>query len=168
MALKTLDDPVLIQKAVEMKKLGFFVSDIARKLSEDTGEKITQMSLWRLFKSKEKELKTKTPLDNYEYPSFEDISYLFNKMIQKDKNLTTIKYKEITIRRNLMLRFLNKYYNKEFTLSEVKYKCNDRNEDENFLRHWEYLLNNNYIEGTTNKKFKFCDRVKKWKNFGSS
>jgi hypothetical protein len=100
-----------------------------------------------------------------DYPSLEDISYLFNPKVQKEKNSTIISYRNITIRRDLMIRILNKFSSKEFTYNEVKYECNDRDGEENFLRHWEYLLNNYYIEETTNNKFKFCDRVKRWKTF---
>lgn len=167
MTLTTVDDPVIIKKAIEMRRKGMYVSDIAKKLSEDTGIRITQMALYRLFKSIKNEFESNPLLAEYEYPSLEDIAYLFNKKFQKDKNSTTITYLGVTIRRDLMLRILNIYHNKEFTLSEVKHKYNDRDEDENFLRHWEYLLNNNYIEETTNKKYKFCNRVKKWIIFGS-
>ena len=51
MTLTTVDDPVIIKKAIEMRRKGMYVSDIAKKLSEDTGIRITQMALYRLFKS---------------------------------------------------------------------------------------------------------------------
>jgi hypothetical protein len=95
----------------------------------------------------------------------EDIAYLFNKKMQKDKNSTTIIFRGTTIRRDLLLRFLNTFYNKEFSYFEAKNLLNDRDGDESFLRHWEYLLNYNYIEQVEDQRFKFCDRVKKWKAF---
>lgn len=49
---------------------------------------------------------------------------------------------------------------------EVRIKLNDRYNEEGFFQHFEYLVNNNFIEKTTDTHFKFCDRVKKWKNFG--
>ena len=51
MSLTTIEDPILIKKAREMKKLGTFVPDISKKLSEESGKRITQMALWRLFNS---------------------------------------------------------------------------------------------------------------------
>lgn len=159
-----LDDQDIIQKACEMKQAGMFVSDIAKRLSKETGLKITQMSLWRMFNNlKEEPLRE---IAEYEYPSHEDISYLFNRKAQKEKNSTIITYHNVTIRRDLMLRILNRYYKIEFTYNEVKRKCNDREGDENFLAHWQYLLDFHYIEHVDDLKFKFCDRVKKWKTFG--
>ncbi|MDD3416593.1 MAG: hypothetical protein PHY47_21805 [Lachnospiraceae bacterium] len=38
-----------------MKQVGMFVSDIAKTLSEETGDRITQISLWRLFNNKNEE-----------------------------------------------------------------------------------------------------------------
>lgn len=38
-----------------MKQVGMLVSDIAKTLSEETGDRITQMSLWRLFTTKNEE-----------------------------------------------------------------------------------------------------------------
>ena len=170
MALSTVDDPNIILMAYEMKLSGMLVSDIARKLSVDTGERITQMALWRLFDSLKEE--DQKELLESDYPSDEDITYLFNKKTQKEKNSTIIKHlsannKEITIRRDLMIRILTNYYSKEFTLNEVKVNCNDRDSGgENFLAHWNYLLKYNYIEKVDDYKFKFCDRVRKWKTFG--
>jgi len=51
MSLTTIEDPILIKKAYEMKKAGMFVSDISKKLSEESGKRITQLALWRLFNS---------------------------------------------------------------------------------------------------------------------
>ena len=51
MSLMTIEDPILIKKAYEMKKAGMFVSDISKKLSEESGKRITQLALWRLFNS---------------------------------------------------------------------------------------------------------------------
>ena len=46
----TIEDPEIIKQACEMRDNGMYVSDIAKELSEQTGARITQMSLWRLFK----------------------------------------------------------------------------------------------------------------------
>ncbi len=54
MTYTTIDDPVLIQKALKMRESSMYVSDIAKTLSEETGKRITQMALWRTFK-KQKE-----------------------------------------------------------------------------------------------------------------
>lgn len=162
-----ITDPDIINKACELKKSGVLVRDISKTLSGETGQRITQMALWRLFDSLQEE--PKKELLESDYPSIEDISYLFNKKTQKEKNSTLIKVlssdnkETIVIRRDLMIRILNKYYKSEFTYKEVKYECNDREGDENFLAHWNYLLKYNYIEKVDDYKFKFCDRVKKWK-----
>lgn len=158
---KSIEDPVIIKKAYDLKLSGMFVSDISFQLSKETGNKITQMALWRLFDSLKEE--PQKELLESDYPSLEDISYLFNKKSQKEKNSTLLNHNGITLRRDLMIRILNNYYNKEFTYNEVKINCNDRNGDENFLAHWNYLLKFNYIERVDDYKFKFCDRVKKWK-----
>ena len=41
MSLTTIEDPILIKKAYEMKKAGMFVFDISKKLSEESGKRIT-------------------------------------------------------------------------------------------------------------------------------
>lgn len=159
-----INDPLFIKRAYDLKLSGMFVSDIAKMLSHETGTRITQIALWRAlnnYDSLENE-----ELNDYEYPSLEDISYLFNKKVQKEKNSTVISYRSETIRRDLMLKILNKFYKKEFTCNEVKRECNDRQGDENFLAHWKYLLDNHYIEKVDDIRFKFCDRIKKWKAFG--
>jgi len=55
MAYTTVDDPVLIKKAFKMRESGMYVSDIAKQLSEESGKRITQMALLRLFDSKKEE-----------------------------------------------------------------------------------------------------------------
>jgi hypothetical protein len=162
-----MNDPSLIKKAWDMRRLGMFVSDIAKLLSAESGKPVTQISLWRYFDSVSEE--PPHEIAEYEYPSYEDISYIFNKKMQQEKNSTIIKIiayeKEITIRRDKMLDILHKFHNKEFTFGDVKNKCNDR-EGESLYGHWKYLLNGNYIEKTENGKFKFCERVKQWYLFG--
>lgn len=161
MSLTTIEDITLIEKAYKMKHAGILVSEISNRLSVETGQKITQMALWRLFDSLKEE--TQKELLESDYPSIEDISYLFNKKVQKEKNLTLIKYRDETIRRDLMIRILNGFYKKEFTYMEVKIECKDRDKEENFMAHWRYLLDLHYIEKVDEYKFKFCERVKKWK-----
>jgi hypothetical protein len=163
--LSIITDPDLIQEAYEMKQSGMRVSDISFKLSTKTGMRITKIALWRTFDAITKE--PPRELLESDYPSLEDISYLFNKKVQKEKNSTLLKHDDITIRRDLMLRILNNYYKTEFTYDEVKYECNDRDGDENFLAHWKYLLRFHYIEKVDDFKFKFCDRVRKWRTFGA-
>jgi len=147
-----------------MREVGMYVSDIAKELSAQTGQKITQISLWRLFNN-EKELSHTKELADYDYPSRDDIETIFSKLLQKEKNIACV-YRNINIRRNLMIHILEIYYNKEFTYDEVRIKLNDRYNEEGFFQHFEYLVNNNFIEKTSETKFKFCDRVKKWKTFG--
>jgi hypothetical protein len=55
MTYTTIEDPVLIKKACEMRQTGMFVSDIAKLLSEESGKQITQMALWRLFNDNKEE-----------------------------------------------------------------------------------------------------------------
>jgi len=61
MTITTIDDPDLIKKAYELKSSGMYVSDISKQLSEESGKRITQMALWRLFTNK-----TEKPLTNTE------------------------------------------------------------------------------------------------------
>lgn len=159
-----LTEQEILQQICEMKEAGMFVSEIAAELSKQTCSKVTQISIWRVLEAeKEKQVDS---LAEYEYPSLEDYAYIFNTKMQKDKNSTTLKYEGITIRRDLMLRILNKFYKTEFTYYDVRRDMSDRHNEENFLAHWNYLLKNNYIEKVGDYKFKFCDRVKKWKAFG--
>lgn len=160
MRVKTIDNPDIIQKACELKQTGMFVSDIAKKLSDETGKRITQISLWSLFINQNEE--PIPELLESDYPSLQDISYIFNIKFKKEKTLTVIKYHNTTIRRDLLQRILTKFYKKNFTYYDVKYECNDRDTDTAFLNHWEYLLHNHYIEQITDTEFGFCDVVKRW------
>lgn len=164
MVNQVIEDPDIIKQSLEMRDTGMYVSEIANELSKRTGKKITQMAIWRMFDA-EKEKKV-DPLAEYEYPSLDDYSYIFNTKMQKDKNSTLLKHEGVTIRRDLMLRILNKFYKTEFTYYDVRRDLKDRDNEENFLAHWNYLLKNHYIEKVDDYKFKFCDRVKKWKAFG--
>ena len=164
MPITSLNDPEIIQQVYTMKDKGMLISDIAKTLSNETGNKISQLSICRALNARE-EVKKKELFDS-DYPSLEDYSYLFNKKFQKDKNSTTIRHDRITIRRDLMLRILTNFYTTDFTYNEVKKECNDRDGDSNFLAHWDYLLKFNYIEKVDEYRFKFCDRVKQWKTFG--
>ena len=157
-------DSETMKQAYEMREVGMFVSDIARDLSEQTGKRITQMDLWRVFNNKD-ELSNDKELADYDYPSRDDIETIFSKLLQKEKNIA-LQYRNVNIRRNLMIRILETYHVKEFTYDEVRIKLNDRYNEEGFFQHFEYLVNNNFIEKTTDVHFKFCDRVKKWKCFG--
>lgn len=147
-----------------MRDVGMYVSDISKELSKETGQRITQMDLWRLFND-EKRLSIDKELADYDYPSRDDIEGIFSKLLQKEKN-TAFQYRNVNIRRNLMIRILETYINSEFSYDEVKIKLNDRYRDEGFFQHFEYLVNNNFIEKVDDTKFKFCERVKKWKSFG--
>jgi hypothetical protein len=55
MTYTTIEDPVLIQKALEMRESGMYVSDIAKTLSEETRKRITQMALWQAFENQKKQ-----------------------------------------------------------------------------------------------------------------
>jgi len=159
-----LEDPKIMNQAYEMREVGMYVSDIAKELSEQTGQKITQMALWRLFNNKE-ELSEDKELADYDYPSRDYLETIFSKLLQKESN-KALTYRNTTIRRNLMIRILETYIDKEFTFDEVKIKLNDRYTEEGFFHHFEYLVNNNFVVKIDSTRFKFCDRVKKWKRFG--
>jgi hypothetical protein len=105
-------------------------------------------------------------IEEYDLPSRNDLENLFSKIVQKERNILDEKYHGINLRRNLFIRFLETYCNKEFSYEEVKTKLNDRDKDDSFYAHFDYLKNNNFIIKSSSERFKFCDRVKKWKNFG--
>lgn len=156
----TITDPIIMGKASDMRQLGMRVIDIAEKLSVEGGKRITQMSLHRLFASQKKE--PIPELLESDYPSLQDISYIFNIKFKKEKTATVITYHNTTMRRDVLQRILTKFYNKNFTYDNVKHECNDRDTDTAFLDHWEYLLHFHYIEHITDTEFGFCDIVKRW------
>ena len=49
MVMPFIQDPIIIQKACEMKHGGWFISEISRKLSDETGYLIPPVELWRMF-----------------------------------------------------------------------------------------------------------------------
>lgn len=163
MNLTTLDDPALVQKATEMKHMGMFVSDIAKQLSEESGKRITQMAIIRAMRLK-KEM-SGNELTELEYPSRKEIEECFSELLQKQENRICI-YGGKQLKRNVMIEILNKFHNKEFTQLDVKKNLYKTTDGEVFSQHWRYLLEGNYIEKVDEYKFKFCDRVKQWKNFG--
>lgn len=136
-----------------------FVSDIAEMLSKETGIKITQIALLRLFKARITESKQISELD---YPSRKEIEEVFSELLQKQENRICI-YGGKQLKRNVMIEILNKFHNKEFNQIEVKTSLYKVTDGEVFYQHWLYLLEGNYIEKVDDYKFKFCDRVKKWK-----
>lgn len=156
----TITDPILVGKIIDMKQTGMRVCDIAPKLSMESGKRITQSAIWRLFDSMKEE--PIPELLESDYPSLQDISYIFNIKFKKEKTSTVMTYHNTTIRRDLLQRILTKFYKKNFTYYDVKYECNDRDTDTAFLNHWEYLLHNHYIEQITDTEFGFCDVVKRW------
>lgn len=156
----TITDPILMGKASDMKQLGMRVHDIAEKLSVESGKTITQISLHRLFQSQKEE--PIPELLESDYPSLQDISYIFNIKFKKEKTATVIRYHNTTMRRDLLQRILTKFYKNNFTYYDVKYECNDRDTDTAFFNHWEYLLHFHYIEHITDTEFGFCDIVKRW------
>jgi hypothetical protein len=158
MECTNVNNPTIIQKAHEMKLSGMFVSDIAKKLSEDSGEKITQLALWRLFTSQSESMRESSELD---YPSRKEIENVFSELLQKENDLICT-YGGEKLKRKLMIRILNAYINKEFTYLEARISLNQWVNENGFYQHWDYLLKNNFIEKTDNNRFKFCDRVKKW------
>lgn len=158
-----IENEDLLKQLNEMREAGMYVSEIAKELSKKTGTKVTQMAIWRAL-----DTASNTQADQiaeYEFPSLEDYAYIFNAKTQKEKNSTLLQYEGVTIRRDLMLRILNKYYKTEFTYYDVRRDLKDRDNEENFAAHWNYLLKNHYIEKVDNYKFKFCDRVRSWKTF---
>ena len=163
METSCLDDPSLIQKAYEMKQTGVFVSDIAKRLSKESGKRVTQLALWRMFTNSKDELPHEhTGLD---YPSRTEIENIFSELLQKENDLICI-YGGEKLKRKLMIRILNSYLYKEFTYKEVKINLNQWVGESSFYQHWQYLSEHNFIEKVDDYKFKFCDRVKKWKTFG--
>lgn len=101
----------------------------------------------------------------YDYPSRDDIENIFSKLLQKEKNIAFV-YQGTNIRRNLMIRILEMYHNTEFSYTEMRIELNDRDTEQGIFNHFEYLKNNHFVESTTKDKFKFCNRVRKWKMFG--
>lgn len=158
-----LEDPVLIQRARELRLDGMFVSEIAKILSIESGKKITKMALWRLFDSLKEE--PKKELYELDYPSRKEIEELFSELLQKQENRICI-YGGKQLKRNVMIEILNKFHNKEFTQLDVKKNLYKTTDGEVFFQHWRYLLEGHYIEPVDEYKFKFCDRVKQWRNFG--
>jgi hypothetical protein len=113
-------------------------------------------------------LSTNNPLkeiNEYDYPSRDDIENIFSKLLQKEKNIIC-SYENVNLRRNLMIRILETFHNKEFTYEEARIILNDRYKDDSFFAHFNYLINYNFIEKNKKGKFKFCNRVKKWRAFG--
>lgn len=163
MPLTTIDDPVIIKKACDLRQSGLLVQDISKRLYYETGTKITQISLLRMFRDKESEIQLK--LDSLSYPSRTEIENLFSNLLQKENDLICI-YGGEKIKRKLMIRILNAYLDKKFTYDEVRINLNPWVGENGFYQHWHYLLTNNFIEKVDDYKFKFCDRVKKWKTFG--
>lgn len=159
MRYTTITDEHIIKEAVEYKQSGMFISDIAAVLSTKHEKRITQMALCRLFNSIQEHTKELTELD---YPSRKEIEELFSELLQKQENRICI-FGGVQLRRNVMIEILNKFYNKEFTQLDVKKNLYKTTDGEVFFQHWRYLLEGHYIEQVDEYKFKFCDRVKKWK-----
>jgi hypothetical protein len=160
MKIDKLNDVGLIQKALEMRQSGMFVSDIAKTLSNETGKKITQLALWRLFDSLKEEPQKK--LLESDYPSRKEIEEVFSDLLQKQENRICI-YGGKQLKRNVMIEILNKFHNKEFNYSDVETSLYKTSDKEAIYQHWCYLLEGHHIEKVDDYKFKFCDRVKKWK-----
>jgi hypothetical protein len=99
------------------------------------------------------------------YPALEKIENIFNKQLQKESN-TAFKYRNVSIRRNLMIKILDKYYDVEFTYNDMRIKLNDNRTDKSIFTHFEYLKNNNFIESVSGDKFRFIERVRRWKEIG--
>jgi hypothetical protein len=164
MALKILEDPNLVQIAYEMRQSGMFISDIAKKLSDNTGKQITQMALCRTFE-KINDVEITEELTELDYPSRKEIENVFSELLQKENDLICT-YGGEKLKRKLMIRIINAYLNNEFTYIEVRKNLNQWVGENGFYQHWDYLLKGNYIEKIDDNKFKFCDRVRKWKSFG--
>lgn len=161
-----VNDPLLIKKAFELKQHGMFVSDISKALSKETGERVTQMALWRMFQNNTEFIShLDSQLDSLDYPSRKEIENLFSELLQKENDIICV-YGGEKLKRKLMIRILNSYLYKEFTYKEVKINLNQWVGESGFYQHWRYLSEHNFIEKVDDFKFKFCDRVKKWKNFG--
>lgn len=160
----SLDDKYLIQRANEMKNIGMLVYDISKTLSNETGRKITQMALWRIFKSQEEE--PITELVEYQYPTRKELENLFSEAAQKESDRTGIITGGEELKRRMLIRILNKYINTEFTYNEVRVELNNLASHDRIYAHFKYLYDKHYIEKTENEKFRFCDRVRKWRTFG--
>jgi hypothetical protein len=55
MTYTTIEDPVLVQKALKMRESGMFLSEIANTLSKESEKRVTQIALCRLFVSQKEE-----------------------------------------------------------------------------------------------------------------
>jgi len=160
MSATYIDDPVIIQKACDMKKAGMYVRDISTELSNEYGQKVTQVALWRLFNSK------KVPhnqITDYVYPSMEDIAFLFSKKVNQLTSKTNIQHHNKAIRRSVMVEILNKFYKGSFTFEEVEKEMFKSSDRESTVCHLDYLKKYHYIEEIYDGKYKFCEPVKQWK-----
>ena len=167
MAASIIRDPQIIQKASRKQEARMFAHGIPKGVSCRTGKETMQMTLYSTPQKKEKEKlwkDNKTP-DELEYPSRDELENIFSERLQKERDKAG-EYHGTNIRRALMIRVLKAYINKEFTYDEVRRNYNDRCTDEQFYQHFDYLKHYNYIVKVSGIKFKFCDRVKKWKRFG--
>jgi len=156
--------PSLIAQALEMKESGVYVSDISKKLTEQTGKKITQISLWRIFNQTNANGAHKTAKE-FKEPSRDEIELIFSKSLQKERNAGPT-HRGTTIDRRVMLQILNNYHNKEFTYDQLRIDFNKWKNAEIIQNHFHYLTTYNFIIPTTNNKYVFSDRVKKWRSFG--
>jgi len=161
--MTTLCDPTIISRVYEMKDKGVFISDIAKILSNEVGDKITQISICRALNAREEE--PQQELTELDYPSRMEMEEVFSELLQKQENRICI-FGGKQLKRNVMIEILNKFMNKEFDFQEVKKNLYKTTDGDTVWQHWNYLLKGNYIEKVDDYKFKFCDRVKKWKTFG--
>jgi hypothetical protein len=162
MNLTTINDPDLIKKAIEMAQVGMFVSDISKELSEQSGKRITQMALLRLFNSLKEEPNQK--LTDLDYPSRAEMENIFSEILQKENNFICV-YGGQKLERRYMVRLIRKYHKTGFTYMEAKNELNKDINEDRFRQHIEYLKVNNFIELTENGNLKFCKVVLEWYNF---
>lgn len=97
-----------------------------------------------------------------DHPPNDMIKDIFSKELKKQNNKITV-YGGINIRRDLMIKFLRRFRNKEFTYHEAKYHLNDRDTDNSFCAHFQYLKNKGFIEKIPEGVYVFRETVKAWK-----
>ena len=160
--ITTIEDQDIISKACEMRHIGMTIADISNKLIEETGRRITQISLCRLFNSIKDE--TTRKLNDLDCPSRAEMENIFSEILQKENNFICV-YGGQKLERRYMVRLIRKYHNKEFTYMEAKNELKNHIDEDRFRQHIEYLKVNNFIELTENGNLKFCKVVLEWYHF---
>jgi len=166
--ISEIQDRTIINEVLQMNQNNIPISDISKEMSCKYGLNITKISICRVlqsFPAPDNPLIFHTIPSESDYPSRKEIENLFSDLLKKENDFICI-YGGEQLKRKLMFRIYNAYIFKEFTYLEVKNALNTWVNDDGFRQHWNYLLDNHYIEQTENEKFKFWDGIKKWRTWG--